>query len=285
MNLFPSFVIDKRRFHSQNFTNLFVVIPKKPTKGRINNNYIQLLLIGLCLGITLGVAVIPLLDSFECKNTFMELSETEPIVNPDLLKPSEIPKENKELMKDIPVKSLDTQSQSIKIRRPRFYSTELGLRNKLIVGIILTDYTKTDNLIAINKTLSPYVGQILFFVVGQGATKRVKSLGLSNVVEIPEAVTSKGVQQNKSGESVRLRLDKSLYNRAALKVMKYFGGKFAYGYDYFFIGLDLFYINGRNLINSVKRISISEDVLLGVNEESGCSLGSCDFFIYVLVTS
>jgi hypothetical protein len=303
MNLFPSFIVDKRRFYSRNSTHLFLLLPGnnsnsissgikgKRNKG-VSSNNLQLVLVGLCLGVTLGVAFVPLFE-IECNVSLNSSTDENHVFNgnhkdaPLAFNSGHETSGGRSSKVDSEIKAnylAASRQRNAFMRRPRFFSTELGLRKKLIAGIILTDISRIENVLALNRTLGPHVNQLLFFAVGQNWAKKLKSAGLSGVVTLTE---SKDSFRNRSSSSF-LRLDKPQYNRAALKVMRYFGNKFADGFDYFFVGIDVFYINGKNLMKSVKNISISQNVIWGSSaariEQDICRLGEhlllCSFQLF-----
>lgn len=149
---------------------------------------------------------------------------------------------NKPLQPKKPVKSL---------QRPRYYSTELGIRDKLFVGVLTTEKNLNQHAIAINKTLAHVVDKMKFFIT---ASIVKTSLNLTNIVGFTD-------------------------NRELLKpfhVLKYILDNYLNDFDYFYLISDTGFVNGRRLVKLANGISVSEDVYLGTvpEEESHyCSLG------------
>jgi len=281
MNIFPSFVVDKRRFYSKNSTHLFVLIPnsqystnKRRSRQRISYNQLQHLLIGLCVGITLGILLIPVLDN-HCYSEFMEkdivLMNSEAMGSGRFLNISN----HYNAKTESPAKKTNQY-----IRRPRFFSTELGLRKKIVCGVILTDLARVENVLAINSTLGPHVNQMIYFAVGFNWANKLKSVGLTGVVALSDKSPFTNIS---TGEFTSL--NKSQYHRTILKGMRFLGIKLSDTFDYFFIGIDVFYINGKNLMKAVKNLSISQDVLWGKLESpdkrSSCSVGKSTLFMRI----
>lgn len=242
MNLFPSFVVDKRKFYAKNSTHLLVVLPN-PSGIRVNSSSLPILLIGLCVGITLGVALIPLFES-DCQTTFSTPHNI-------------IPQSNVVLKR---FQAQNNASLTTKILRPRFYSTELGLRKKLLAGILLTDSTRLENLVAINKTLSSFVNQLLFFVLGPETSQQVRKLGLGPVVTL----------SSKRNDSISGQLSELQISQLGLRAIKYLAQKCSDDFDFFYLTLDLYYTNGLVLQKVVNQVSVSADVFWGAE---GCPLG------------
>ena len=65
-----------------------------------------------------------------------------------------------------------------KILRPRYASTELGIKEKLFIGV-LTSRDTIDSLgVAVNKTLTHYVPKLVFFMDTRGLVFQVEWLWL-----------------------------------------------------------------------------------------------------------
>lgn len=123
------------------------------------------------------------------------------------------------------------------LNRPRYYTSELGLRQKLFVGVLTSMESITSRGIALNKTVAHLVDKVMFFTDTLGAQKN----NLSGVVAFTDA-------------------------RKILKpfhVLKYIADNYLNKFDYFFIVKDTVYIKAFSLYEVVKKISISEDVHMG----------------------
>ena len=143
-------------------------------------------------------------------------------------------------------------SKAQKILRPRYYSTELGIREKLLVAVISTKETIGSFGTAINKTLNHHVDKLIFFIDGIGSQK----LGL----DIPVV----GFKDTKPLIKI-------------FRVFSYLSENYINDYDYFLVVSDRTYVNGRKIYSMVQSISISEHVHMGKmmeNPESFyCSVG------------
>ncbi|KAL1123361.1 hypothetical protein AAG570_002446 [Ranatra chinensis] len=139
--------------------------------------------------------------------------------------------------------------------RPRYYSSELGIRDKLFVSILTTEKTIRNLAVAVNKTSAHLVDKIMYFIDAKSAERaNVVNLKLPGIVGFVD-------------------------DRAILKpfhMLKYLTDNFLEEYDFFFIVKDSTYINSKQLLNMVKKISVSEEVHVGELKSGGgspfCSL-------------
>lgn len=155
-----------------------------------------------------------------------------------------------------PVVTLPQTQNRKKLVRPRYYSTELGIREKLFVGV-LTSVDQLDyRAIAINRTVAHLSDKVKFFM--SASHKYKTGHGLGNIVGFTDV-----------RESLR-----------PFHIIKYVSDSFAQNYDYFFLMKDSSYLNTHLLKYIVNKISVSQDVYLGtkVTDGSFCSLGKTDFF-------
>lgn len=140
------------------------------------------------------------------------------------------------------------------ILRPRYYSTELGIREKLFVGILASQASVDGLAVAVNKTVTHWVDKTIFFVDAAGGHKLNVSL-----MKIPGIV---GFTDS----------------RSVLKpfhMVKYIIDNYLDEYEFFMLIKDSTYLNADKLMNLVKQVSVSEDVyasgsVIGTNY---CSLG------------
>lgn len=143
-----------------------------------------------------------------------------------------------------------TQNSGKKLIRPRYYSTELGIREKLFVGV-LTSVDQLDNrAVAINRTIAHLSDKVKFFM--SVSHKYKTGNGLGNIVGFTDV-----------RESLR-----------PFHIIKYISDSFGQNYDYYFLMKDSSYLNAHLLKYIVNKISVSQDVYLGtkVNDGSYCSL-------------
>jgi len=149
-----------------------------------------------------------------------------------------------------PLKAQKTPQEFI---RPRYYSTELGIREKLFIGILTSPATFDSLGVALNKTIQNVASKVLFFSeAAEGEHKRENSL-LGLVIFTDSRLILK-----------------------PFHALKYIADNLLDDYDYYYLVSDTSYVNGRKLKRTVNSLSISHDVHLGVKpdfESSFCSLG------------
>jgi len=142
--------------------------------------------------------------------------------------------------------------------RPRYYSTELGIREKLFVGIITSREYLHSRDVALNKTLAHIVDKIRYFIsIPEGTKPNVSFPGIVGFTDI----------------------------RSILKpfhAMKYIIDNYLENYDYYFLIKDISYVNARSLMEFVNKISVSQNVHVGVQSEIDiyCSLGKKHLYIF-----
>ncbi|RLU24985.1 hypothetical protein DMN91_003077 [Ooceraea biroi] len=200
------------------------------------------LIMGICMGLSFSLLLIPIdvdkqheiVESFDHSlNTLEDIDPYEPRINTDN-KPQLVQKARKAFV------------------RPRYYSTELGIREKLFVGIITSREHLHSRDAALNKTIAHIVDKIRYFI------------------SIPE-----GTKPNVSFPGIVGFTD----TRSILKpfhAMKYIIDNYLESYDYYFLIKDVSYVNARGLVEFVNKISVSQNAHIGVQSEidTYCSLES-----------
>lgn len=203
-------------------------------------NYL-LFIFGLILGVSLSFYLPVILNT--CSYVTQELSTTT-ITNRIYSIPT---------VKNI----LSTKEPPKTILRPRYYSTELGIKEKILIGILTTEENIHTRATAINKTVTHLVDKIKFFIT---ANNVISDITLKNVVGFTDS-------------------------REILKpfhVIKYVVDNFIDEYDYFYIATDVSYIDARKLVSLVEGISVSHDVYMGVLSDEDslyCNLGNTIFLL------
>jgi hypothetical protein len=156
--------------------------------------------------------------------------------------------------KPVPVKGRSSTVDSA--HRPRYISTELGIREKLFVGI-LTSRESLDTLgVAVNKTVSQYVTKTVFFMNNR---KPTLPSGMSLVV-----------------------FNEGKPHSTGLQMLSFIGKQHVKNYDWFFIMQDKAYVRAKKLFELVSRTSVSLDILLGsgihdvnpLETQTYCDLGA-----------
>ncbi|XP_003699976.1 chondroitin polymerizing factor [Megachile rotundata] len=200
------------------------------------------LITGLSMGLSLSIILIPLdINDHDSKTENLlhysnyqdELDEYEPKININN-KPQQAQKVSKTLI------------------RPRYYSTELGIREKLFIGVITSQQYLHSRDTAINKTVAHIVDKIRYFISIPEGTK--PNVSLPGIVGFTDT-------------------------RSILKpfhTMKYIIDNYLENYDYYLLIKDTSYINVKQLQNFVSKISVSQNVHVGVPSDipTYCSLDS-----------
>lgn len=200
--------------------------------------------IGVILGLFLGSILTPVLENGCFPVDFFYNSNS---FDNKLMSEEYIPKIN------LAAKPLKAQKSPQKLLRPRYFSTELGIRKKLFVAVLTTQQTINTKGIVVNKTASHLVDKLTFFIDAPGTQKlNVSYLKLPGIVGFIDT-------------------------RVILKpfhVLKYIKDNYIENYDFFFIVNDSAYIKARKLNELVQKISISQDVYASnkVKDSLFCSL-------------
>lgn len=136
----------------------------------------------------------------------------------------------------------------------RYYSTELGMREKLFVGVLTSEEKIGSQAVHLNATIGHLVDKIKFFITAQNKLKN--KYNLSGIVGFTDA----------------------RHKYKPFQIVKYIGDSFLLDYDYYFLVNDYSYVNVRALKDLVGKISVSMNVYLGtpVPESSFCNLGNSE---------
>ncbi|ELT90607.1 hypothetical protein CAPTEDRAFT_220988 [Capitella teleta] len=129
------------------------------------------------------------------------------------------------------------QSDYVKVRRSRYISTELGIREKLFAGVLSTKTSIETYGVAINKTLSEYVSKLIFFLDSRGAN-------------LPPAMSMVIFSDEKK-------------HLMPFHMLKYISDHYANVYDWFYFAYDKTYVHGSKLQRDVQDMSADISVLLG----------------------
>ncbi|XP_015597570.1 chondroitin sulfate synthase 2 [Cephus cinctus] len=198
------------------------------------------LIVGICMGLSLSLFFAPV-EIDECH----EGSDSLPyMVDTHNFNDEYEPKIN------IEGKPQHAQKTPKVFVRPRYYSTELGIRDKLFVGVITNREYLHSRGVALNKTIAHLVDKVRYFISIPEGTK--PNVSLPGIVGFTDT-------------------------RSILKpfhIMKYITDNYLEDYDYYYLIKDASYINARRLIELVNKISVSQDIHMGVpgDTETYCSL-------------
>ncbi|XP_055614160.1 chondroitin sulfate glucuronyltransferase [Uranotaenia lowii] len=135
-------------------------------------------------------------------------------------------------------KPMQAKKQVKNIVRPRYYYTELGIREKLFVGVMTTQDNIDSLATAINKTSAHLVNKIKFFINADNVKANFK---LKNIVGFTD-----------TRENLR-----------PFHVLKYIADNYLDDYDYFLLMMDTGYVNARLLKERLSHVSISFDIYMG----------------------
>lgn len=125
------------------------------------------------------------------------------------------------------------------IVRPRYYSSELGIREKLFVGV-MTSQQHIDTLAtSFNRTVAHLVNKIKFFINADNVIK--SNFVLKNIVGFTD-----------TRENLR-----------PFHILKYIADNYLNDFDYFLLITDQNYMDARRLMEKLYHISISFDVYMG----------------------
>lgn len=149
-------------------------------------------------------------------------------------------------------KPMSAKKQAKAIVRPRYFSTELNVRqDRLFVGVLTTQDNIDTLATAFNKTTAHHVNKIKFFIHADNVKTNFK---LKNIVGFTD-----------TRENYRI-----------FHVIKYIADNYIEDYDFFYLIEDAAYLNGKKLMKKLNHISMSFDVYLGTKiedrEEGFCEL-------------
>lgn len=138
------------------------------------------------------------------------------------------------------------------IIRPRYYSSELGIREKLFVGVMTSQDRINTAATAFNRTTAHLVDKMKYFI---NAADNVRTnFQLKNIVGFTDA-------------------------RDHLKpfhVMKYIADNYLDDYDFFLLTTDTTYVNVRQLLDRIRHISITFDVYIGETRSASEMMDSAE---------
>ena len=227
-------------------------------------------LIGMCLGITISLVFAPFSDEESCAlENIKKVEELEAKsrasrktkavdgeinfeywpgadYEPRIRKKADSGKLHKE-------KVIMSQRNII---RPRYISTELGVKEKLFVGVLTSRETIETLGVAVNKTLTHYVPKIVFFMDNRGPT-------------LPGGMSVVSFTDEKP-------------NLKPFHMLKYIGDHYLNAYDWYMFLPDSTYIRGEKVFDLVSQISISQELHMGKAAAHDCN--HCDLAAGIIVS-
>ncbi|CAG9570541.1 unnamed protein product [Danaus chrysippus] len=136
------------------------------------------------------------------------------------------------------------------VTRPRYYSTELGMRAALLAGVLSSEAALESRAAALNQTAAGLQPALRFFITAsalQGAPGRANVVGFTDTREMLKP----------------------------FHALKYLADNFLEEYDFFFLVSDATFVNARRLNQLVSSLSVSQDVYMGAvsaDDPHYCSL-------------
>lgn len=200
--------------------------------------------VGLCLGITVSIIYAPFIEE-GCANpplnqhiSDMETRDSPP-VNPEHQdnSMSEGNFEPRLKLQAKPMLQEKIKAKPKKLVRPRYISTELGIREKILVAVLSAKDTIDSFGVAMNKTLSQYVTKTIFFLSNRGDSFPSGMSIVSFANKHPQLLP--------------------------IHVLKYVAEHYLNTYDYYMFVSDRAYLRGEKIFDLVSHISISEEIHLG----------------------
>lgn len=136
-----------------------------------------------------------------------------------------------------------------KMARPRYISTELGIREKLFVAVITSPESLDTLAVAFNKSVAHHVTKLVFFTY------------------------KKGLNYAGSGMTVVGFSQANSEHLLPLFILKYLEDHYSKTFDYYMFVSDKTYVRGEKVFDLVSDISVSEDVYMGAVQKDGkCTL-------------
>lgn len=130
------------------------------------------------------------------------------------------------------------------IIRPRYYSSELGIREKLFIGVLTSQQNINTLATAFNRTAAHLIGKIKYFI---NAADNVRTnFQLKNIVGFTD----------------------SRDHLKPFHILKYIADNYLDEYDFFLLTTDNTYVNVPKLLEKLNHISISYDVYIGQTRDA-----------------
>lgn len=139
-----------------------------------------------------------------------------------------------------------------KLVRPRYISTELGIREKLFVAVLTSPESLDTLAVAMNKSVAHHVTKMVFFTGKKSSPYPGSGMSI-----------------------VGFSLLSAEQHLLPLFILKYLGEHYASAFDYYMFVSDKTYLRGEKIFDMVSEISISEDVHFGAelpNQQGTCTL-------------
>lgn len=212
--------------------------------------------IGLCLGVTMSMMYAPFSED-SCE-TYLSRQDPQQLVHmrgtksldthdeenfePHIRQPDEKPPDMSNLADSAAV-------SKTKLIRPRYAATELGIREKLFVGVVTTKTTISTLGVAFNKTASGYVTKLMYFMDDKGPV-------------VPPGMTIVNFADNHP-------------HLVPVHMLKYVTEHFVDTFDYFMFVTDQTYMRAERVFDLVSHISVSKHVHMGAAKSTEAGKTFC----------
>ncbi|XP_054721269.1 chondroitin sulfate synthase 2-like [Uloborus diversus] len=192
------------------------------------------LVLGCCLGITISLILLPITEE-HCSRQQNFL----PVTGASEMSPQSTTVDEYQPVLNLHNKPKNSHFEKPQVPRSRYYSTELGIREKLFIGVLTTSQTILTLGSALNRTLSKHANKIIFFLQGSEAENVDSNVGA--VVAFSEKRDI----------------------LAPFNMLQYVSENFLKEYDFFFFARDTTHVRGKKLFELTTHISITQNVHLG----------------------
>ncbi|KAH8396317.1 hypothetical protein KR222_008113 [Zaprionus bogoriensis] len=198
----------------------------RPSVLSRNSHFVIGLLLGLVLSCYIPQGIWELVQQEECpqevaENLLIERFGQDFELHLNLI--------NKPLAAKKPVKN---------VMRPRYYSSELGIREKIFIGVMTSQENINSFATAFNRTTAHLVNKIKFFINADSVKTNYE---LKNIVGFTDTRES----------------------RRPFHVIKYIADNYLDDYDYFLLVPDNVYVDARKLNDLLYHMSITFDLYMG----------------------
>ncbi|XP_064455950.1 chondroitin sulfate synthase 2-like [Ornithodoros turicata] len=193
----------------------------------------KLVPLGICVGVIISLVIVPFIG---CQNR--RLPERQ-LRRRFAASPAEGDFEPVLNLQGKPKTSSGSSPEKLILVRPRFYTTELEIREKLLVAVFTTPETISTFGVALNRTLSKYPSKVVYFSCTSRGGKGVRT---PSVILLTET----------NCDGIAFQAIKHMFVKNMVK-----------DYDFVFLVRDSTYVNGEKLFSLSSHLSVSSDAFVG----------------------
>ncbi|XP_050044474.1 chondroitin sulfate glucuronyltransferase [Dermacentor andersoni] len=209
----------------------------------------KLVPVGICFGILLSLTAVPFMGCQQrksppsAKDGFLSWQQSAPVDDEDFEPVLRLDGHSKTSQANSPEK--------VALKRPRFYSTELEIREKLLVVVLTSPETVETFGAAVNRTLSGHPNKLIFYACASDGDSSPAVLSAPSVLQLPGT-----------------KCDSLAYH-----VLRHLSVKnTAKDFDFVFLMRDSTYVNGEKLVSIATHVSVNVEVFLGRSTNGACDL-------------